>query len=375
MAGHHDKKRRQSYTLNPYEIAVCGYSNSGKTTLATELVEAFAVDHRVGYVKNAHDFDLDKPGKDSWRAAEAGATDIFVSAQSKTATISRRPADKFSQQRHLIDADCVIVEGFKQSPLAKVVMIDEQSRILTDDVDLQNVIAYAGIAESAGDLAAPYFQRDAITDIKAAVDSYFATVTSARPLNGLVLAGGKSTRMQRDKAALDYHGKPQVMHAFDLLASHCSKAFVSSRPEQDEDDTIGQLPRIHDRFLGMGPMGGILSAMHEHPDAAWLILACDLPFVDNPLLAHLLKHRNPMRPASAYNSTNDGFPEPLCAIYEPKCIFQLLHFLGLGYSCPRKVLINTEIENLEQPGSGALDNINDPDEFAAARERLHSNRP
>ena len=55
------------------------------------------------------------------------------------------------------------------------------------------------------------------------------------PLYGLVLAGGRSTRMQRDKAALAYHGRTQLEWAMDLITPFVERAFVSVRPDQQSD--------------------------------------------------------------------------------------------------------------------------------------------
>lgn len=356
---HGQRKGGQPYAFNPYEIAVCGYSNAGKTALACRLIESLSEQHRVGYVKQAHAVEMDQPGKDSFQAAAAGATDVFVATPENTATLTQRGTDKFHQQQHLIDADCVVVEGLKQSDLPKIVVVDAENRIRTDGLELQNVLAWIEPG-----------QRDDIDALRRIVDSHFSAVTESRPLYGLVLAGGRSTRMQQDKAALDYHGKPQARHAGELLSSHCAKTFVSVRDEQSADAAVRDLPQICDRHLGFGPMGGILSAMHEHPEAAWLVLACDLPFVDDSLLTHLLANRDPMRPATAYRSSSDSLPEPLCTIWEPKSIFTLLHFMGLGYRCPRKVLINTEICLLEQPFEYALDNANRPEEYEEIKKRI-----
>ncbi len=139
----------------------------------------------------------------------------------------------------------------------------------------------------------------------------------APPLFGLVLAGGASTRMQRDKAALVYHDKPQLQWTYDLLLEHCTAAFVSVRPDQRLEPTRAALPQIVDRLPGSGPMAGITAALAEHPKAAWLVVACDLPFVDSATLGSLIAHRDPQRIATAYRSSHDGLPEPLCAIWEP----------------------------------------------------------
>ena len=119
-------------------------------------------------------------------------------------------------------------------------------------------------------------------------------------------------------------------------------------------------------------MGGILSAMQAHPGAAWLVVTCDLPFLDKESIQYLISHRNPYRFASCFKSSTSEFPEPLCAIYEPKIKMRLLQYLALGYRCPRKVLINTPTQVLKQIKENALNNINFKDEYNEARRLIHS---
>lgn len=195
-------------------------------------------------------------------------------------------------------------------------------------------------------------------------------MTSAPPLFGLVLAGGASQRMQRDKAALSYHGVSQLQWAFDLAAAHCERTFVSVRPDQCSDATRANFPQIVDRQPGIGPIAGIAAALEEHPHAAWLVLACDLPFITPAALQRLIEQRDPQRLATAYRSHHDGLPEPLCAIWEPRAAAAIRNHLSLGKQCPRKLLIDADVTLLDLPDPRALDNINTPDEFASAAAQL-----
>jgi len=115
----------------------------------------------------------------------------------------------------------------------------------------------------------------------------------------------------------------------------------------------------------MGPMGAILSAMQFNPKVAWLVLACDYPLMDEATLQHLIKNRKPKAAATAFKSLEEhGFPEPLVTIYEPKSYMALLQFLGLGYSCPRKMLINSTIQLLEPTNKKAFQNANELSRFS-----------
>jgi molybdenum cofactor guanylyltransferase len=197
-----------------------------------------------------------------------------------------------------------------------------------------------------------------------------ATTTAAEPIAApiyaLVLAGGRSTRMQRDKAALTYHGRTQLECAVSLLQPHAKRVFVSVRPDQTGDPVRARFDQIVDTHENLGPIAGIMAAQAKHPQVAWLVLACDLPFLDDATLKHLIAARQPKRLATAYRSSHDGLPEPLCAIYEPGSREPLLAHVAKGKDCPRKFLINFDVQLIDQPDPHALDNVNTPDEYGSA---------
>jgi molybdopterin-guanine dinucleotide biosynthesis protein A len=193
---------------------------------------------------------------------------------------------------------------------------------------------------------------------------------TAAPVYGLILAGGSSSRMHRDKAALPYQGKSQLDRIFDLAARHVSPVFVSVRADQTADPARAQRPMIVDSVAGEGPTVGIRSALAAHPHAAWLVLACDLPFVSDAVLSRLLGERDPQSLATAYRSAHDGLPEPLCALWEPAAAAALAFYQAGGGHCPRKFLVRHAARLLEPLDARALDNVNTPEEYAQALAAL-----
>jgi molybdopterin-guanine dinucleotide biosynthesis protein A len=193
---------------------------------------------------------------------------------------------------------------------------------------------------------------------------------NASSLYGLILAGGSSSRMQRDKAALQYQGCSQLDRAFELAARHVSKVFVSVRADQRHDPVRNGKPMIVDSAAGEGPIVGIRSALAAYPHAAWLVLACDLPFLSDAVLARLLAERDPNALATAYRSAQDGLPEPLCAVWEPAAAAALDVYQSGGGRCPRKFLIGHGARLLDPIDKRALDNVNTPEEYAQARQTL-----
>ena len=189
---------------------------------------------------------------------------------------------------------------------------------------------------------------------------------TARPVYGLVLAGGESRRMGQDKALLKREGMSQLQYVVELLDGVSERVFVSARREQHDDAERSRYERIVDRYEGMGPVAGILTALEEHPDADWLVVACDLPNIDATTLQHLLQQRSATQPFTAFRSSYDGLPEPLCAVYRSGSEAIIRHFIDDGIVCPRKILIRSDTCLLEQPNPAALDNINTPDDLAGS---------
>ena len=172
------------------------------------------------------------------------------------------------------------------------------------------------------------------------------------------------SRMGRDKGSINYHGKPQREHMADLLAGFCEETYLSVRTSSSMESAY---PLIEDTFLELGPCGGLLSAFRQDPSSAWLAVACDVPLVNKQALSYLADNRNHSKVATCYHNTETDSPEPMLAIWEPRAYDKLLQFLALGYSCPRKVLINTDVLELATQSPNVLRNVNTPKDFQAVQ--------
>ena len=189
--------------------------------------------------------------------------------------------------------------------------------------------------------------------------------------NGLLLVGGRSRRMLQDKATLEYGGQLQINRAYELLKPFCQKVYLSVRKDQKVSCGGQNTPLLEDVFENIGPLGGILTALTQHPRDAWLVVACDLPFLTESCLSYLLEERDPDAIATAYKSTYDGLPEPLCSIYEPRALGEMRGILEeKGQKCPRRILMQTKPKLLEPIELRALDNVNTPEEYQKAAGEL-----
>lgn len=107
-------------------VGFCGYSGSGKTTLVEQLiVQLKLAGQRVSVVKHAHhEFDIDYPGKDSWRHRQAGAFEVVIASDRRLAKIREYEVqtDPTVHQliAELVECDWVLVEGFKHADICKI---------------------------------------------------------------------------------------------------------------------------------------------------------------------------------------------------------------------------------------------------------------
>ncbi|HUX21305.1 MAG TPA: NTP transferase domain-containing protein [Spirochaetia bacterium] len=371
---------RQAFAYAPSEFGVIGRTQTEVAEFSAELVETLAKSRRVVLVSS------DGPGESELPAAEPPvlgipAATFYSQGPAGYSVVGGEDLDPWTGLDLWGEAEIVIVEAADDHRIAKLALVDPTGSLLDEIAagqvsGIQALVLPSGtsptlrsrVTEAAGGL--PILDRHDVQAAAAFVEAFLIRRACEVPLFGLVLGGGKSARMRRDKSGIDYHGLPQVRFAYELLGGLCERVFISNRAEQAADPVFSGLQQIHDRFIGFGPMGGILSAMHTHPAAAWVVLGCDLPFVDRPLLEELLELRDPLSLATCYDSSHDGLPEPLCAVYEPRYRRRLHQFLASGRDCPRKALINSRVKRLKLSSPEALDNVNSPEEYGEAVSRI-----
>ncbi len=371
----HSTLFQNGYMFHPFEISVSGYSNSGKTTLITRLIENLTPEFDIGYIKHdVHKFEMDKEGKDTKRVWSSGASRISISDSCHTAHIHKGTPTQMEMRSAFNGCDFVFLEGLKNARVNKLVLVDDKREILksVSKGEIENVIGFIGQEDTIDDLPvnAPYFNRDDVPGISDFMRQHLFTLAAKIPLYGLVLTGGDSSRMNRDKALLYYHGRPQAEEIYGLLSEVCKQVYISSKKDQWRGKSLGKLPEIHDIFLGLGPLSGILSAMQTHTQAAWLVVACDLPYVNRGTIETLVKNRNPFKMATCFKSALGHLPEPLCSVYEPKIRIRLLENLGIGNLSPRDIFMNSSVITVDQTKRENLENVNSEEEYKIAKSKL-----
>ena len=158
----------------PPIISFIGQSDSGKTTLLERLVAALTQrGYKVAVIKHtAEDFEMDRPGKDSWRLSQAGNGVVAISAPHRLAIIKPTTAELSPQQiAHLIgdDHDLVLTEGFRQSNTPKIeVHRQEQGKPLS--CPPQQLLAV--VTDEPLDVPVPQFPPDEIQGLAGLIEQW-----------------------------------------------------------------------------------------------------------------------------------------------------------------------------------------------------------
>lgn len=352
------------------EVAFLGAPCSLIRSLSENISEALGESRRVCYVDADH--STEDTGSNNRSSFDATFTDKIQNRRFETIG----DPSMFGRRALLSGEDVILINGNHFTAKQQIVLLHsgklESLQRKTDR--LTNVIAVVEIDTSLE--ACPFLNAFLHTDTKVfrsgeleALITWLADRMTVPSVKGLVLAGGKSLRMGTDKSLIQYHGIPQREYMLKLIDALGIPVYLSCRP--DQVGTINtNYPLLPDRIMDLGPYGAILSALMSSPDSAWLVVATDLPLVSQETLKQLLAQRNPAKMATAFHNPATGFPDPLITLWEPKAYSVLLSFLSQGNSCPRKALINSDINLIEADDPRWLMNVNTPEDVDAVRASL-----
>lgn len=199
------------------------------------------------------------------------------------------------------------------------------------------------------------------------------TAAKFRQVNGFVLAGGSSTRMGEDKALLPLAGKPLLLRTAELLSPLVASVTVIGDPARYASLGLAVVP---DDAPGLGPLGGIATALRIS-SAEWnLIVGCDMPYLTVAWLEFLMSRALASR-ADAILPQSDGGPEPLCAMYHARCAPVIAAAIARGVrkvtdglaGCALEMIPPAEWKAFDSGGS-LFKNMNTPADYAEARSRF-----
>lgn len=365
---HTNLVKKYNDNFAPNEVAILG-TKCGIIADLVHKVSAKLSQYNLGYFDASHAKDVEQNTLAEYTFHHEGNLQINTSS----------PVNKYEQRLQFYNHDFVFINGNHYQGAKQILILDDEKEAsvkkrLDQLTNIQFIVKlnknsryfdcllerFPNIKNSTS------YTINEIDKISNHIHNLIKE--NIAPVKGLVLIGGKSTRMGRDKSELLYYKKPQKEHVKELLENNNLETFYSVRDLSTSPETTNE---IHDTFLNLGPFGGICSAFQKNPNSAWLVMATDIPFVNNELIQLLLQKRNPSKIATTVKGKNKEFPEPLITIYEPKAYGKLLAYLAQGYSCPRKMLINSDVEIIEVDDN-LIRNINTPEDYKEAIKEVNS---
>lgn len=139
---------------------------------------------------------------------------------------------------------------------------------------------------------------------------------SGERISGILLAGGKSTRMGSEKAFLNFRGKSLFKYPLGILEKFCSEIIVSTNSKAFQSIVPYRL--VGDEIEGKGPLGGLYTCLKQISNYSALVLGCDMPFISEEYIRILI--RNSKGHSVCMGANSQGTPEALAAIYNRSLI-------------------------------------------------------
>ncbi len=181
-------------------------------------------------------------------------------------------------------------------------------------------------------------------------------------ITGIILAGGKSSRMGTDKGLLDFNGKKLIEYPLDLLGQYCDELIISTN---NPDYQQFGVTLAGDEILHKGPLTGIVSSMKKSSGEWNMVLGCDMPFIAGALIERLIEN---LGESGGAVPVHDGFPEPLAAIYHRSLTELFSLALHAGNLSLQKVLQTTHVnlvgtDDLTTQFPRLFSNFNSPEDL------------
>lgn len=185
-------------------------------------------------------------------------------------------------------------------------------------------------------------------------------MTNRNNITGIILSGGKSTRMGTDKGFLMFENKPFIQHSIDALKPVVSEiVIVSNNPNYD---TFG-FKRVEDIIENAGPVAGIYSGLKHSKTEYNLILSCDIPLISSKVLEKLIDAIDGV--SDIIQIESNGKKMPLIALYKKQCETTFLKLLNEGERKLQYAISQCKVKTVRLSIEDELftRNINTPDEL------------
>ena len=285
-------------------LGICGCSGAGKTTLIEALVPMLrGRGLQVAVVKHdAHNVQIDRPGKDSDRLFRTGA-DVSLFGEERFSRWHGGESFPAFLAQLCRRCDLVLVEGHARTPIPKIWLLGA---------------GFDGPPPGQGEILESFPRRALRPQAMLEwIEAWLQRRWRQVPVWGCILIGGRSRRMGRPKHLIEEDGRTWLETAVARLEEVVEQVVLAGSGSVPE--ALSLLPRLPDVPGLAGPMAGILAVMRWQPDVSWLVMACDQPDIHIDALQWLLARRAPGTWAVLPDLEGQGHLEPLLALYDSRC--------------------------------------------------------
>ncbi len=388
----------------PHYLALCGWSGSGKTWLLERLIQRLSEKgYWIGAIKHdAHQLNLDRPGKNTARLWEAGAKVLLAHDPQQGFIRYRKSGEETLAgqiQAIACQVDFILVEGHKGTGLPKIWLEHSEKENPNDLTNVLETLAWR--------------DESRLVRCEQIVLDWLNHRWRSHSINAGILLGGQSTRMGTPKHKLQWQGSTLLNHLYQIAKPNVHQTLLLGNPQKSNspiregkapaepvvkkgkaptEPVVGEgevptepvvkkgkapaepvLDNTHFRTLpdipdGQGPLAGMLSAMRWNPYCAWLFLACDMPLINHEAIEWLLNQREPgtwcIMPHSG------GQTHPLGALYEPQMSSIFERNASVGKFSLQAALDHPKVKQVEIPPElqKAWTNCNTPEEWKHLNE-------
>ncbi|MCP4716354.1 MAG: NTP transferase domain-containing protein [Deltaproteobacteria bacterium] len=298
---------------SPPFLSIVGPKGSGKTRMIADLIGCLTSrGYRIGAVRYLLDnHRIDKPGSDRDSYHQAGAVCTALAARGELThfmSTSSFPEQELQLKRMFHDCHLVLIEDCMHAAIDKIEMVPAQeTKFLCGDDDRLSAVVGRGRAG----VNIPCFQQ---SDVAGAAD--FIEQHYLRPvLCAAVLAGGRSSRLGRNKALLELGGATVIERMVGLVSDFAAQVkIITNSPDEYREFSIEM---IGDLRPGNGPLSGIHAAVATSACEYVMVVSCDMPLI-GPEQVRELTSVYPGNDITIFK--HDKTFEPLCAVYRRSCL-------------------------------------------------------
>ena len=359
-------------------VSFTARSGTGKTTFLERLIPALTRRGvRVLVVKHdVHGFEIDKPGKDSWRLRQAGARGVLLANRDHLALMGVVDGDVPLPElvsRYGHGVDLVLSEGYRRSSTPKILIARQGSKETLSPEDVHPLIAVVSDHPLAvGVPQLPLDDPEPCADFLVRRFLGAGSATVDRELTGVLLAGGDSSRMGRPKADLVFRGQPLLPTLVERLATVCSGGvLVVRRAGQALPSLPGSARVVDDLLPQRAALGGLFTGLALADTRFVFLAACDMPLLSAPLIDAM--RTLPPATADVLLPVRDGHSEPTHAIYGHRCLGAIKRALLAGEYGMGGWLGSVRVERFDAAQRTSLDpaglsfaNVNTPEDLVRA---------